>query len=392
MNLIRPPNPTTRFGLLGWVNAIVVLPLAALVVAVTGGCENVDLASWKSKSATAPPTVQKVDAMEVALTEDAYQTTSFIGSLKPRRSIPLAFTQGGRVAQINVTSGQQVTVDQVLAQTDTSMLDSRKASVETALQAARQQLNNNQNSAGLRTQISDLQRELEEINQSISNATIKAPFKGVVTKGAVEEGQVVSAGMPVFDLVDSDNLIVEVKVATRIANGMAPGESVWVLIQGRPIAAVIATVLPTSQGSTRTRTVTMEFRDDQSSRNFNPGDAVEISYWTQTGNSGFWLPYSVLQQQTTGLWSAMIVENRDNDLYAQSRTLEVIQLHDELALVQGALNERDRVIVNGINRIVPGQKIQATLIENTIVVPMPEAIEPTSSDSDGFTITTGTSP
>jgi|GEM_PF-1807111 len=391
-NLIRPPHPTTDFGLLGWINAVVVLPLTALFVAVTGGCETGDLANWQSKSATASPIVQRVDAIEVALTEDAYETTSFIGSLKPRRSIPLAFTQGGRVAQIVVTSGQSVTAGQVLAKTDTSMLDSRKVSVETALEAARQQPSNNQNSADLRTQIGDLQRELEEINQSISNATLKAPFKGVVTQRAVEEGQVVSAGMPVFDLVESDNLIVEVKVATRIANEMAPGELVWVLIKGQPFAAVIATVLPTSQGSTRTRTVTLDFRDGQPARTFNPGDAVEVNYWTQTENSGFWLPYSVLQQQTTGLWSALIVESRDNDLYAQSRTLEVIQLHDELALVRGALNQRDRVIVNGFNRIVPGQKIRATLIENPIVVPMPKPIEPTTGDSNGAIAPGGTLP
>ena len=373
-------------------NQIQLLALAVLVVFVTGGCEKPSTGRWKPKPATPSPTVQRVDAIEVELTDDAYEATSFMGSLKPRRSIPLAFTQGGRVAKIEVVSGQQVTAQQVLAQTDTSGLDGQKATVATALQSARQQAAANPNSTTLNAQVSDLQGQLDEINREIANATIKSPFAGVVTKRTVEEGQVVSAGMPVFDLVDSGNLIVEVKVATRIANGMKRGESVWVLIQGQPFAAVITTVLPTTQGSTRTRTVTLDFRDDQPSKIFNPGDAVEISYWTQTGKSGFWLPYSVLQQQTTGLWSAMIVEGSARETYARARTLEVIQLHDDLALVQGALNRGDQVIVNGLNRIVPGQKILATLVENNMAIPSPEGVSTPPDEFSGSFAPSGTLP
>jgi len=382
VNFIRPLVSKNSIGLLGLFDALVVVSSAALLLAVTGGCDNGMGVGWQPKATTALPTVQMVDAIEVTLTNDAYQATSFVGALKPRRNIPLAFTQGGRVAKIKVTNGQQVTADQVLAQTDTAGLDIQKADLEAALQTTRQRLEVNQNSMDLRTQISDQQQELKTIDQAIANATIKAPFKGVITKRAVEEGQVVSAGMPLFDLVDDEDLIVEVKVATPIANGMKRGELVWVLIKGQPLAASIATVLPTSPEATRTRTVTLEFRDGQPAQTFNPGDAVEISYWTRTGKSGFWLPYSVLQRQTTGLWSAMIVEDKANDTFAQPRTLDMIQLHDDLALVQGALNQGDRVIINGLNRIVPGQRIQANLIENELAIPSPEGIAPATEGSD----------
>lgn len=374
VNPIRSLLQKNQFHLFAWV---------LLVAFVTGGCEQPSAGGWKQKTATVLPTVQRVDAIEVELTQDAFQTTSFIGALKPRRSAPLAFTQGGRVAKIEISNGQQVTAEQVLAQIDVSDLQAQKTSVQTTLETARQQFDANQRSTALKTRVGDLQRNLNEIDREIANATIKAPFAGVVTKRTVEEGQVVSAGMPVFDLVDSGNLIVEVKVAASIANGMNPGEPVWVLIQGQPFAAVIETVLPAAQGSTRTRTVTLEFFDDQPSQIFNPGDPVEISYWTQTGNSGFWLPYSVLQQQTTGLWSALIAEDGATGTYARARTLDVIQLHDDLALTRGALNQGDRVIVNGLNRIVPGQKIQVRLIENKLAIPSPVAKGAVTRDSGG---------
>lgn len=378
MNLIRSFTLTNHL-----------LAFALLCSVFFGGCEKSTTGDWKPKSAAVLPTIQRVDAIEVELTNDAFETTSFLGSLKPRRSAPLAFTQGGRVAKIEITSGQQVAANQVLAQMDVSELEAQRETLQSALESVRQQFDANQNATTLRTRIVDLQGNLDEIDREIAKATVKAPFAGVVTKRSVEQGQVVSAGMPVFDLVDSGNFVVEVKVATGIANGMNPGESVWVLIQGRPFEAVITTVLPTMQGSTRTRTVTLDFRDDQPSQNFNLGDAVEISYWTQTNKSGYWLPYLVLQQQTTGLWSALIAEDGASGTYARARTLDVIQLHEDLALVQGALDPGDRVIINGLNRIVPGQKILVTLVENTIVIPSPVAMAQTgevgaaSSDSGG---------
>jgi RND family efflux transporter MFP subunit len=392
VTLIQSYTSTNSFRLSGSVCAFLVLPWMTMVVAAMGGCDASTAGGWKPKTAAVSPTVQMVDAIEVELTKNAYEATSFMGTLKPRRSIPLAFTQGGRVARIEVVSGQPVTADQTLARIDSSELDARKSSVQAAIQSAQQRAAAGQNSAQQRTQIGELQRELDEINQAIANATIKAPFAGVITKGTVEQGQVVSAGMPVFDLVESDRLIVEVKVATQIANGMNRGESVWVLVQGQPFAAEIAAVLPTTQGSTRTRTVKLNFRDDRPSQILNPGDAVEIRYWTQTGKAGFWLPYALLQQQSNGLWSALVVQGTANEAYARARTLDVIQLHDDLALVQGALNRGDRVIINGLNRIVPGQKVRVTLVENSMVIPSPEAVGATASDSDGATQPSESSP
>jgi len=362
---------------------ITILVVAVLlVVAITGGCDLQSSSGRRANSIATSPIIQTVDVIEVTPTEDAYQATKFLGSLKPRRSIPLAFTQGGRVANINVVSGEEVAAEQVLANTDTTVLESQKAAAQTALDNANQQFSTNQGSTDLRNQISDLQRQLDQVDREIERATLKAPFAGTVVRRDIEQGQVVSAGMAVLDLVDSSSLTIEAKVATNIANGMVRGAPVWVLIQGQPFSATIATVLPAVKGATRTRMVTLEFGDDQSTEGLNAGDTVELRYWTQTGQSGFWLPYSALQQQTTGLWSAMVVEGKSDDLSASVRTLEVVLLQDQLALVQGALNDGDRVIVNGLNRIVPGQKVSAQLIENTNETPGPEEAEVTEGEFD----------
>lgn len=346
--------------------------------------------------------VQRVEVMKVVPTDNAYRSTTFFGNLISRRNIPLAFTQGGRVATINVSSGQQVVAGKVLARTDVADLDTQKSTLQNSIENLSQSINNpqqlssNSNSADLRNQVADLQRQLDEVNRVIADREIRAPFDGVVAKRNVDVGQVVSAGMPIFDLVDSGVPLIEAQVATGIANRMSPGESVWVLVATRPYLATVTAVLPTSAQSNRTRTVTLEFAGSQAVSDLNPGDAVEIRYWTQTNRSGFWLPYAALQRQSAGLWSALVVESLPPDSVAANsvaadavtadglvrvKTVEVIHLQDDLALVSGAFEPTDRIIVSGLNRVVPGQRVNVRPIENNIVPPGPLATDPDSDDA-----------
>ena len=377
MNFIRSQISTTNRG------AVLV---ATLCVVLAAGCDIKSLTQSPKDSSTVTPIIQKVDVVEIAMTQDAYEATKFLGTLKPRRSIPLAFTQGGRIANINAVSGQQVAAGQILATTDVAELESQKLAAQDSLKQARQQLELNQGSTDLRNRVSQLNRQLDDIDREIQKATIKAPFAGTVVGRDVAVGQVVSAGMAVLDLVDETSFTIEAKVATRIANGMVRDAQVWVLIDGQPLRARIATVSPTAKGASRTRMVTLNLGDDQPIENLNSGDTVELRYWTQSGKSGFWLPYSALQQQTTGLWSAMVVQGQGDDSIASVRTLEVVQLQDQLALVEGALQEGDLVIINGLNRIVPGQQIEANLLDKKIVTPGPDEAELNADDTDSSDI------
>ena len=327
--------------------------------------------------------MQNVEVIEISPTENAFTAVTFFGTLKHRRRIPLAFTQGGRVAKIDVVSGQEVTQGTVLAQTDIGDLDSQKSDVEAAIQTTQTNLNANQNSNDLRNRLSQLQRQLDDINREIDKATLKAPFDGTVSRRDVEPGQVVSAGMPVLDLTDNGDPVIEANVATAIANGMGAGDQVWVLIDDKPFRANVASVMPTKEGSSRTRTVKFDLAADQSTTALNAGDVVEIRFWSETNQSGFWLPWSVLQQQSSGLWTAMVVEENDDSTIASVRTLEVIRLQDDLALVKGALKPNDLLVVSGINRIVPGQTVIAEQVENEFLAPGPRTeISDATDDTD----------
>lgn len=357
------------------------LTVWAVVIIGLAGCNRNSSTQEIDAQNPATAIVQAVEVIKVSPTENAYRSTTFFGTLTPRRNIPLAFTQGGRVASINPGNGETVSAGDVLARTDGGDLDAQKAALENSIREVRQRLDVNPNSTNLTQQINDLQRQLDEVNRTIANNEIVAPFDGVVTWRNVDVGQVVSAGLPVFDIVDLGVPVIEAQVATGIANQMTVGESVWVLVAGRPYQATVASVLPTTAGASRTRKVVLEFSNDVPSAPLNSGDAVEIRYWTQTNRFGFWLPYSALQQQASGLWSVLVIEYPDSGAVIGVRTLDVIQLQDDLALVNGALQPNERVVINGLNRVVPGQRVTVEPIENAIVPPGPVTADGESRES-----------
>ncbi len=66
----------------------------------------------------------------------------------------------------------------------------------------------------------------------------------------------------------------------------------------------------------------------------------------------------------------------DAPLRVARRILEIVQLEDDQALVQGSLDVGELVIVNGTHRIVPGQQVTTINVSNEFKAPFqPETAE-----------------
>ncbi len=72
---------------------------------------------------------------------------------------------------------------------------------------------------------------------------------------------------------------------------------------------------------------------------------------------GAWLPLSALTEGAKGLWTVLtVVEREDGPLIARE-AVEVLHVEHGRAFVRGNLAKESRVVVNGTNRIIPGQRV-----------------------------------
>jgi RND family efflux transporter MFP subunit len=97
-------------------------------------------------------------------------------------------------------------------------------------------------------------RKLAEIN--LYNATIRAPYPGVITKRHTEVGAYVKVGDPLVTLVDNTHLEIEAEVPSVRTTGLKPSTKINAFINNSlSITAVVRAVIPDENPQTRTRTV-----------------------------------------------------------------------------------------------------------------------------------------
>ncbi len=167
--------------------------------------------------------------------------------------------------------------------------------------------------------LASIDAAIEEVEVQIDQAVLKAPYDGTISSRYVDEGSVLSAGAPVFRMVDSRNLEAHVGLPIDLASHVSPGTMHQLLVEDGRVAARLRTVLPEVSSETQTRVAVLDFETDVS-RATPPVGAVarwELSRQTQT--DGFWVPTSSLDQGSRGLWIVWSIESSTNPICATQR-------------------------------------------------------------------------
>jgi multidrug efflux pump subunit AcrA (membrane-fusion protein) len=97
---------------------------------------------------------------------------------------------------------------------------------------------------------------IAELDESIKDSTIRAPFDGVILRKMVDVGQPVMPGTPIFAYGDTDALQLRVEVPTRLARVLRPGMDVRTrLDSGLIITTNVDRVYPMADPGAHTVTV-----------------------------------------------------------------------------------------------------------------------------------------
>ena len=94
----------------------------------------------------------------------------------------------------------------------------------------------------------------------------------------------------------------------------------------------------------------------------SPGAVVRLSISRDVEENGLWLPVSALAEGQRGLWSLYIATPEGDGWVARPGLVEVVQSEGERAFVRGAVSDGDRIIVDGLQRVAPGQSVSPRLV------------------------------
>jgi HlyD family secretion protein len=96
---------------------------------------------WKAKNVETPSALPDVSKQVAVVKRGSLEVTvEGTGSINAAREVELSFSQGGRVAEVDVRAGQQVQKGDVLARLDTTELELKVKQAEANLESAQAQL------------------------------------------------------------------------------------------------------------------------------------------------------------------------------------------------------------------------------------------------------------
>ena len=195
-------------------------------------------------------------------------------------------------------------------------------------------------------------RKLAEIN--LYNATVRAPYSGVITKRHSEVGAYVKVGDPVVTLVDDTHLEIEAEVPATRTGGLKPKTKIQAFInRDTEISTVVRAVVP--EENTQTRTLTVRFIPELSS--YQGKMSANQSVTLQ-------IPVNSAKSATTVHKDAIISRKGKTLVYLakdSKATLRTVRLGEAVGIrfiVNSGLIPGDVVVVRGNERLKPGQKIR----------------------------------
>ena len=206
---------------------IIIISLFAAAIIVFAA---VKLMSNKEEAATKIFERDPSTAVLVEVSNPAFHTfessLSFLGAFEANLQNFIASETGGKLVSINVKEGDQVQEGQVIAKLDDEMILLQIETVQLNINQVKNDLerlsslkkenivtNSEFEKADLGLKTAEIQ--LKQLQKQLKATSIRAPFKGIISKKLVDLGSMIAAGTPVVELVDISTLKLSISVPER---------------------------------------------------------------------------------------------------------------------------------------------------------------------------------
>lgn len=330
-----------------------------------------------------PPTEARkilVNVMPIVWHEQYVQERLVVGRAEPQQMTSIGFDSAGSVIDILVDEGQEVHQGQILAVLDDQRLKAKmselsailnrakseynlaKLSLERVVELVAKKLESAQRLDESRESLNAAKAFVDEILArkqtllvEISKTQLLAPFDGNVVSRLVDKGTVVSAGQTLFDLHQNGQLDARFALATDYVNKLSVDQVITLSAKSKLTQGKIKSIA--SQRRVDTRTIDVIIRLTEANLSILPGDLLHIDISSDIDSQGFWVPRKALVSSVRGLWSLYVIEVTDGEHQLVTKLVEMVYADDKKAYVRGALKEGDNVVIDGVQRLVSGQKV-----------------------------------
>jgi membrane fusion protein, multidrug efflux system len=362
------------------------LAVAVLMPLLIVGCD-------EKKAAQAPPPPPPSVGVTPAAVKGVSQAYNFVGRIKATDTVQLRARVEGFLQKVlfregdDVKSGQllyQIEKDQFQAQVDQAKANvaaAQATEVNAQLQYNRAlelvknqnipQATVDQNRAGLdsaKAGVLQTQAALTQALVNLSYTDIKAPIDGRIGLTAFTEGNLVNPASGVLDtIVSQDPIYVlfpvsqrqldEIRAARQQENGSLIKIEILVrLSSGKDYAHPGVWNYTDPQVDQTTDTLTMRATLPNPERQLVDGQFVTVMIKERKEQPRLVVPQAALQVDQAGYYVLVV----DADHKVEQRRVTTGPTQDTDIVIQNGVKEGDQVIVDGVQKVRPGQVVQVS--------------------------------
>lgn len=205
------------------------------------------------------------------------------------------------------------------------------------------------------TQLAASEAAFEEARARLDRTRILAPAHGVLNKLFVEEGEYVSPGTPVAQIVEIDTVKVAVNVPEQDVPFFVAGQSAEILanVKGREKSFAGTITFISRVADERTRSTRMEIAVLNRDGLLHSGQIVRARLTRQVLEDAILVPLLAVIPMETG-YAVYVVEDSE----AVRRDVELGLIRGDRIRIVSGLHQGDKLIVVGHRFVAPGQDVR----------------------------------
>ena len=238
-------------------------------------------------------------------------TVSGSGTIEVSNERKLVFGSGGKIDRLYVSESDKVSKGDMLAKLDTSTLELALIQARVARDEAEYNLNQlnvyhaSQDMIEIaKSQLEAAERAVTEAQKQIDEATLIAPFGGVVASVYTDEDDIVSPGMPIIHLIDLTSMELSAEVDEIDIPGVKLGQRAIIEVDALPDARLEGKVISISTLSVEVAGVvlygvTIGF-DVPEAFELKPGMSASVDIVTSERNNVLLVPDRAIAQDSQG--------------------------------------------------------------------------------------------
>ncbi|MBO4802543.1 MAG: efflux RND transporter periplasmic adaptor subunit [Bacteroidaceae bacterium] len=296
---------------------------------------------------------------------------NFSGVVKENSTVSLSFRTPGQISRILVKEGSRVRRGQLVATLDTKDYQLQVDAAQTQYDQLKNEVERlrklheinglpgndfEKATSGLK----QLSIQLQNAKNQLSYTQLTAPVDGTIQKVNFEEAEMVSAGLPVMDLIDTRSMEVEVNMPDDVYRLLANTTEAYCLAAGQRYTLHKKSVLAKADAN---QLFTVKYAiDGQLSAGVNVDVYIEIG-GSET-LSGLSIPAHAIFEDggTPYVW---VVEKGD---VVKRHAIELSGVDSEgMAVVVSGISANDRVVKAGVKALHEGDKVKVVTQHNSNV-------------------------